>query len=69
MPENPAPSPISEEPTLDRAAQHTVGAFGGMGEIWLAEHTEPVRRQVALKVIKAGMESARDVPTIASAIQ
>jgi non-specific serine/threonine protein kinase/serine/threonine-protein kinase len=29
-----------------------------MGEVWLAEQTEPVRRQVALKVIKAGMDSA-----------
>ncbi len=24
---------------------------GGMGEVWLAEQSEPVRRQVALKVI------------------
>jgi eukaryotic-like serine/threonine-protein kinase len=31
-----------------------------MGDIWLAEQTEPVRRQVALNVIKAGMESAQD---------
>ena len=30
---------------------------GGMGEVWLAEQLEPVRRQVALKVIKAGMDS------------
>jgi len=30
-------------------------------EIWLAGHTVPVRRQVALTVIKAGMESAQDV--------
>jgi non-specific serine/threonine protein kinase/serine/threonine-protein kinase len=32
-----------------------------MGQVWLAEQTEPVRRQVALKVIKAGMDSARVV--------
>ncbi len=25
-----------------------------MGEVWLAEQTEPVKRKVALKVIKAG---------------
>lgn len=31
---------------------------GGMGTVYLAEQTEPIRRQVALKVIKAGMESA-----------
>jgi eukaryotic-like serine/threonine-protein kinase len=30
---------------------------GGMGEVWLAEQTEPVRRKVALKVIKAGMDT------------
>jgi non-specific serine/threonine protein kinase/serine/threonine-protein kinase len=30
---------------------------GGMGEVWLAEQLSPVRRQVALKVIKAGMDS------------
>jgi len=27
---------------------------GGMGQVWLAEQTEPVRRQVALKLIRAG---------------
>lgn len=34
---------------------------GGMGEVWLAEQTRPVRRQVALKVIKAGMDTVRVV--------
>jgi len=28
---------------------------GGMGQVWLAEQTAPVRRQVALKLIKADM--------------
>ncbi len=28
---------------------------GGMGRVWLAEQTQPVRRQVALKLVKAGM--------------
>jgi serine/threonine protein kinase/tetratricopeptide (TPR) repeat protein len=28
---------------------------GGMGQVWLAEQTSPVRRLVALKLIKAGM--------------
>ncbi len=31
---------------------------GGFGEVYEAEQTEPVRRRVALKVIKAGMDSA-----------
>ena len=72
MPEDPVPRPTSEQSTLDRAAPASAGSFGhyrllqrlgegGMGEAWLAEQTEPVRRQVALKVIKAGMDSAQGV--------
>ncbi|HKS97008.1 MAG TPA: protein kinase, partial [Terriglobia bacterium] len=30
---------------------------GGMGEVWLAEQREPVRRRVALKLVKAGMNT------------
>ena len=30
---------------------------GGMGTVWMAEQTEPVKRLVALKVIKPGMDS------------
>jgi serine/threonine protein kinase len=30
---------------------------GGMGEVWLAEQKHPVRRRVAIKLIKAGMET------------
>ena len=30
---------------------------GGMGEVWVAKQTEPVKRRVALKLIKAGMDS------------
>jgi serine/threonine protein kinase len=30
---------------------------GGMGRVWVAEQMEPVRRKVALKLIKAGMDS------------
>jgi len=36
---------------------HQLGV-GGMGEVWLAEQAEPVRRRVALKLIKAGMFDA-----------
>ena len=32
---------------------------GGMGEVWLAHQTEPIKRQVAIKILKAGMDSAR----------
>jgi tetratricopeptide (TPR) repeat protein len=72
MPEDPLPSPVSEQPTLDQAARHGAGSFGryrllqrlgegGMGEVWLASQTDPVHREVALKVIKAGMDSAQVV--------
>src|SRR5579859_5908594 len=33
-----------------------IGA-GGMGEVWLADQREPVRRRVAIKLIKAGMDT------------
>jgi eukaryotic-like serine/threonine-protein kinase len=41
----------------------TIGPFqlrigiGGMGEVWMAEQEKPVRRKVALKLIKAGMDT------------
>jgi serine/threonine protein kinase/tetratricopeptide (TPR) repeat protein len=34
---------------------------GGMGSVYLAEQEYPVRRRVALKIIKAGLDSARVV--------
>jgi non-specific serine/threonine protein kinase/serine/threonine-protein kinase len=55
--------------TIDPAASpgQTLGPFvlrerigsGGMGEVWRAEQTTPVRRTVALKLIKAGMDSSQ----------
>src|SRR5262245_35280355 len=30
---------------------------GGMGAVWMAQQTEPVKRLVAVKLIKAGMDS------------
>jgi eukaryotic-like serine/threonine-protein kinase len=35
---------------------------GGMGEVWLADQRKPVRRRVAVKLIKAGMDT-REVVT------
>lgn len=34
---------------------------GGMGTVYIAEQIEPVRRQVALKIVKAGMDSKQVV--------
>jgi serine/threonine protein kinase/Tfp pilus assembly protein PilF len=39
---------------------HLIGS-GGMGEVWLAEQTQPVHRRVALKLIKAGMDTGEVV--------
>ena len=49
----------------DSSAPTTIGPFrilstlgeGGMGTVYLAEQMEPVRRRVALKVLKKGMDS------------
>jgi eukaryotic-like serine/threonine-protein kinase len=30
---------------------------GGMGEVWVARQTEPIKRKVALKLVKSGMDS------------
>jgi eukaryotic-like serine/threonine-protein kinase len=59
---------LSENPWATRVADPageptTIGPYrliqrlgvGGMGQVWLAEQTEPVRRRVALKLIRAGM--------------
>lgn len=34
---------------------------GGMGTVWMAEQFEPVRRTVAFKIVKAGLDSAQVV--------
>jgi serine/threonine protein kinase len=72
--ERPAVAPADEPTGADQAECREVpgmrlGAFkllqqigeGGMGAVWMAEQQEPVRRLVALKVIKAGMDSAQVV--------
>ena len=65
------PSPDSEE-TREADGQHPceqVGPYrllqkigeGGMGEVWIAEQREPIRRTVAVKVIKIGMDTRQVV--------
>ncbi|MGE5362244.1 MAG: protein kinase domain-containing protein, partial [Bacteroidales bacterium] len=39
---------------------HKIGE-GGMGEVWVAEQRHPIRRTVAVKVIKAGMDTRQVV--------
>jgi len=52
-------------PTVSLHAATVIGPYhllelvgeGGMGEVWLAEQKQPVRRRVALKLIKPGMDT------------
>ncbi len=57
----PTPRPITEGPGARIGAYkllHQIGE-GGMGIVYMAEQEQPVRRMVALKIIKPGMDSAQ----------
>jgi tetratricopeptide (TPR) repeat protein len=50
----------ASEPGASIAGRYTLVekiGEGGMGEVWVAKQTEPVKRKVALKLIKAGINS------------
>src|SRR5919201_1350927 len=63
-----SPLPVGAA-TIDQPASESPGTVigpyklieqigeGGMGTVWMAQQTEPVKRLVALKLIKAGMDS------------
>jgi serine/threonine protein kinase len=61
------PSPVAtiDLPQATEAPDAVIGPYklveqigeGGMGAVWMAQQTEPVRRLVAVKLIKAGMDS------------
>src|SRR5262249_42318883 len=63
------PAPADPPPTFSESPGTRVGPYqlleplgeGGMGTLSLAEQTAPVKRQVALKVIKPGMDSRQVV--------
>jgi serine/threonine protein kinase len=55
-----APS-VSPGQTLGPYVLRELIGSGGMGEVWRAEQTTPVRRTVALKLIKAGMDTGQVV--------
>src|SRR5262245_37881281 len=55
---------VDEQPPSERPGT-VIGPYklieqigeGGMGTVWMAQQTEPVKRLVAVKLIKAGMDS------------
>src|SRR3954453_4264005 len=64
-----SPPPVGVASTIDQPASESQGAGigpykliepigeGGMGTVWMAQQTEPVKRLVAVKLIKAGMDT------------
>src|SRR5262245_35272197 len=66
LPPLPADRPTA---TLDQAPRETAGTVigpyklvepigeGGMGTVWMAQQTEPVKRLVAVKLIKPGLDT------------
>src|SRR5262249_53042889 len=64
-PQPPAPAAAVNAPAVTQGSGTVIGPYrlmeqlgeGGMGLVFVAEQQEPVRRQVALKVIKPGMDT------------
>jgi len=58
-------TPSGSEPTGSERVGSTIGAYhllekigeGGFGTVYMAEQREPIRRRVALKIIKLGMDT------------
>ena len=70
--ESPATGPFqdaAEQASSHEAPGAIIGPYklieqigeGGMGTVWMAQQTEPVKRLVAIKLIKAGMDSKQEI--------
>ncbi|MBN9694036.1 MAG: serine/threonine protein kinase [Verrucomicrobia bacterium] len=57
----PLSSPVQTHETLGRYRIRELIGEGGCGVVYVAEQTEPVRREVAIKVIKMGMDTKQVV--------
>ncbi len=65
LPDGAGKPTVRLEADADEAMPERIGRYkilqkrgeGGCGEVYMAEQTEPVRRRVALKVIKLGMDT------------
>src|ERR1043165_904468 len=55
------PTAASTAPMIGRYKLLEKIGEGGFGEVWMAEQREPVKRRVALKIIKLGMDSRQVV--------
>lgn len=61
----PDPGPTEEQPPISEGPGHRIGRYkllqkigeGGFGVVYMAEQQKPVRRKVALKIIKPGMDT------------
>jgi serine/threonine protein kinase/tetratricopeptide (TPR) repeat protein len=68
-PARPDAGDTAEEPAAGERPGSAVGPYklleqigeGGMGVVWMAEQTRPVRRKVALKMLKVGMDTRQVV--------
>jgi serine/threonine protein kinase len=69
MPQGQSMSPDAVPPVNSPAEFPMVGRYkllekigeGGFGEVWMADQREPVKRRVALKIIKLGMDTRQIV--------
>jgi WD40 repeat protein/serine/threonine protein kinase len=65
--ECPPPNAAVDEPPVTERPGTSIGPYkllqqigeGGMGVVYMAEQEQPIRRRVALKIIKPGMDSAQ----------